>query len=61
MMESGKPKEQRFYKGILDCGGKILSTEGVTGFFKGNLSNFWRSIVSSIYDELQKLMRKHGY
>lgn len=65
MMESGKPKEQRFYKGTLDCGGKILSTEGVTGFFKGNLSNFWRSIGSSIvlvlYDELQKLMRKHGY
>jgi len=64
-MESGKPKDQRFYKGTADCGSKILATEGVTGFFKGNLSNFWRSIGSSIvlvlYDELQKLMKTHGY
>lgn len=65
MMESGKPQDQRFYKGTMDCGRKILATEGVTGFFKGNLSNFWRSIGSSIvlvlYDELQKLMKQHGY
>jgi solute carrier family 25 (adenine nucleotide translocator) protein 4/5/6/31 len=42
-----------------------LSKEGVTGFFKGNLSNFWRSIGSSIvlvlYDELQKIVHEKGY
>lgn len=65
MMESGKPKDERMYKGTFDCGSRILSKEGVTGFFKGNLSNFWRSIGSSIvlvlYDELQKWVGKHGY
>jgi solute carrier family 25 (adenine nucleotide translocator) protein 4/5/6/31 len=53
------------YAGTLDCGSKILSKEGITGFFKGNLSNFWRSIGSSIvlvlYDELQKWVQHHGY
>lgn len=64
-MESGKPLDQRTYKGTVDCGSKILSKEGVTGFFKGNLSNFWRSIGSSIvlvlYDELQKWVHEKGY
>lgn len=48
MMESGKAQQDRQYKGTMDCGSKILSKEGVTGFFKGNLSNFWRSIGSSL-------------
>jgi len=65
MMESGKALDKRMYKGTLDCGGKILSTEGITGFFKGNLSNFWRSIGSSLvlvlYDELQKFVTHQGY
>jgi len=65
MMESGKALDQRTYKGTVDCGSKILQTEGVTGFFKGNLSNFWRSIGSSIvlvlYDELQKYVKEKGY
>ncbi len=65
MMESGKPIDQRTYKGTVDCGSKILSKEGVTGFFKGNLSNFWRSIGSSIvlvlYDELQKWVQEKGF
>jgi solute carrier family 25 (adenine nucleotide translocator) protein 4/5/6/31 len=65
MMESGKAAGDRMYKGTADCGAKILKTEGVTGFFKGNLSNFWRSIGSSLvlvlYDELQKWMTHHGY
>ena len=65
MMESGKPKDQRMYRGTLHCGGTIMSSEGITGFFKGNLSNFWRSIGSSIvlilYDELQKWVTAHGY
>ena len=59
MMESGKAQADRQYAGTVDCGNKILKTEGFTGFFKGNLSNFWRSIGSSLvlvlYDELQKM------
>ncbi len=59
MMESGKAAVDRQYRGTVDCANKILKTEGVTGFFKGNLSNFWRSIGSSLvlvlYDELQKV------
>lgn len=63
-MESGKAPSERKYHGTVDCAGKILKTEGVTGFFKGNLSNFWRSIGSSLvlvlYDELQKIFEhKH--
>jgi solute carrier family 25 (adenine nucleotide translocator) protein 4/5/6/31 len=65
MMESGKAIDQKMYKGTFDCGTKILSKEGVTGFFKGNLSNFWRSIGSSLvlvlYDELQKFVTHQGY
>lgn len=64
MMESGKEASERQYKGTADCGSKILKTEGFTGFFKGNLSNFWRSIGSSLvlvlYDELQKLFDEKG-
>ena len=48
MMESGKAALDRQYRGTVDCANKILKTEGVTGFFKGNLSNFWRSIGSSL-------------
>lgn len=44
------------YKGTFDCFGKILKEEGVPGFFKGNVSNVWRSVGSSLvlvlYDEL---------
>lgn len=65
MMESGKAADQRAYRGTVDCGTKILAKEGVTGFFKGNLSNFWRSIGSSIvlvlYDELQTYVHSKGY
>lgn len=65
MMESGKAMEERQYRGTVDCGTKILSKEGVTGFFKGNLSNFWRSIGSSLvlvlYDEFQKMFAHHGH
>jgi len=58
MMGSGQSQEQKMYSGTFDCAAKILKTEGVSGFFKGNLSNFWRSIGSSLvlvlYDEFQK-------
>lgn len=65
MMESGKAPSERKYNGTIDCGSKILKTEGFTGFFKGNLSNFWRSIGSSLvlvlYDELQKVFEHKGF
>jgi solute carrier family 25 (adenine nucleotide translocator) protein 4/5/6/31 len=48
MMESGKAAEKRQYRGTIDCFSKIVKGEGVTGFFKGNLSNVWRSIGSSL-------------
>lgn len=48
MMESGKAQGARMYKGTIDCASKMLSTEGFTGFFKGNLSNVWRSVGSSL-------------
>ena len=59
MMESGKAASEKQYNGTLHCGSKIMQTEGFKGFFKGNLSNFWRSIGSSLvlvlYDEFQKM------
>ena len=65
MMESGKALADQQYKGTVDCGNKILSKEGINGFFKGNLSNFWRSIGSSLvlvlYDELQKVFAHQGH
>jgi len=65
MMESGKPKDQLVYKGTIHCGSKIYASEGITGFFKGNLSNVWRSVGSSLvlvlYDEMQKWLTKQGY
>jgi solute carrier family 25 (adenine nucleotide translocator) protein 4/5/6/31 len=58
MMTSGQQQAERKYTGTLDCAQKIFQTEGFTGFFKGNLSNFWRSLGSSLvlvlYDEFQK-------
>jgi len=41
-------KIKELTKELLTVDKKILKTEGVTGFFKGNLSNFWRSIGSSL-------------
>lgn len=47
-------------QGTIDCFAKILQKEGPTGFFKGNLSNVWRSVGSSLvlvfYDEFQKMV-----
>jgi solute carrier family 25 (adenine nucleotide translocator) protein 4/5/6/31 len=48
MMESGKALADRQYKGTFDCLFKIVGNEGFTGFFKGNLSNVWRSVGSSL-------------
>jgi len=61
MMMSGKKKgvEAIQYKGTLDCFSKVYQQEGIRGFFKGALSNFFRGIGASLvlvmYDELQKI------
>jgi hypothetical protein len=31
MMTSGQNKNEKLYSGTMDCGRKILATEGVTG------------------------------
>ena len=58
MMQSGK--QEKMYAGTIDCFNKIYAKEGVSGFFKGNVSNIWRSVGSSLvlvlYDDLQILM-----
>lgn len=45
------------YKNTLDCWKKTIKEEGWTGLFKGNLSNLWRSIGSSLclvlYDKMK--------
>jgi len=61
MMMSGKKKgvEAIQYKGTLDCFAKVYQQEGMRGFFKGAMTNFFRGIGASIvlvmYDELQKI------
>lgn len=56
MMQSGR--QEILYAGTIDCARKIMREEGMTAFFKGNLSNMVRSIGSSLvlvlYDELKK-------
>jgi solute carrier family 25 (adenine nucleotide translocator) protein 4/5/6/31 len=59
MMQSGRAQKEMVYSGTVDCFQKIMAQEGINGFFKGNVSNVWRSVGSSLvlvlYDELQKL------
>ena len=50
----------------MDCFNKTLKEEGMNGFFKGNLSNIWRSVGSSLvlvlYDQMKytiKAGKKH--
>jgi solute carrier family 25 (adenine nucleotide translocator) protein 4/5/6/31 len=44
----------------MDCFRKTLTEEGTQGFFKGNLSNIWRSVGSSLvlvlYDQVKYTM-----
>lgn len=60
MMQSGRNKEDRMYKGTVDCWGKIYKNEGGKAFFKGALSNVIRgtggALVLVLYDELKKLV-----
>lgn len=56
MMQSGRGDV--IYKGTWDCARKIAVNEGSTAFFKGNLSNIYRSVGSSLvlvlYDEFKR-------
>ena len=58
MMQSGRGDV--IYTGTADCARKIARTEGLTAFFKGNLSNMYRSVGSSLvlvlYDEFKRYM-----
>jgi solute carrier family 25 (adenine nucleotide translocator) protein 4/5/6/31 len=59
MMQSGRKgtNVEIKYANTADCFRKTLAEEGVTGFFKGNLSNIWRSVGSSLvlvmYDSIK--------
>lgn len=65
MMQSGM--EQPMYKNTLECWRKIYRTEGVASFYRGALSNMFRSTgaaaVLVLYDELKKFMNwtQNGY
>jgi len=59
-MESEKPMADRMYKGTLDCGVKILKTEGFGGMYKGALANIFRGVGASmvlvLYGEITNYM-----
>merc|ERR1712178_20199 len=61
-MESEKPVADRMYKGTIDCGVKILKTEGFSGMYKGALANIFRgvgaSLVLVLYGEIQLALEK---
>lgn len=58
MMQSGLPKPM--YNNTLDCWKKIYRTEGVPSFYRGALSNVFRSTGAAailvLYDEIKKFM-----
>jgi solute carrier family 25 (adenine nucleotide translocator) protein 4/5/6/31 len=59
-MESEKPMADRMYKGTMDCGVKILKTEGFGGMYKGALANIFRGVGASmvlvLYGEITNYM-----
>merc|ERR1712196_299433 len=63
-MESERPMADRMYKGTMDCGAKILKTEGFGGMYKGALANIFRgvgaSLVLVLYGEIQLALEKGG-
>merc|ERR1711998_411112 len=63
-MESERPMTDRMYKGTMDCGAKILKTEGFGGMYKGALANIFRgvgaSLVLVLYGEIQLALEKAG-
>merc|ERR1711998_365865 len=54
----------RMYRGTMDCGVKILKTEGFGGMYKGALANIFRgvgaSLVLVLYGEIQNALEKMG-
>lgn len=61
-MQSDKPPEERLYTGTLDCGMKVLKTEGFGGMYKGALANIFRgvgaSLVLVLYGEIKLMLAK---
>mmetsp|Transcript_7252 Transcript_7252/g.8789 ORF Transcript_7252/g.8789 Transcript_7252/m.8789 type:complete len:311 (-) Transcript_7252:85-1017(-) len=59
-MQSEKPANERLYKGTLDCMGKILKEEGISGMYKGALANIFRgvgaSLVLVLYGEIKNAL-----
>ncbi|XWS72442.1 hypothetical protein CRYUN_Cryun02cG0040000 [Craigia yunnanensis] len=62
MMQSGL--EQPMYRSTLDCWRTIYRTEGVTSFYRGAVSNVFRSTGAAailvLYDEVKKFMNWGG-
>lgn len=62
MMQSGL--EQPMYRNTFDCWRKIYKIEGLNSFYRGALSNIFRSIGSAavlvLYDEVKKFMNWSG-
>ncbi|MCD7453779.1 hypothetical protein HAX54_022115 [Datura stramonium] len=62
MMQSGL--EKPMYRSTIDCWRRIYKTEGFTSFYRGALSNIFRSsgaaAVLVLYDEVKKFMNWSG-
>lgn len=62
MMQSGM--ERPMYHGTLDCWKKIYRTEGVPSFYRGAVSNMFRSTGAAailvLYDEIKKFVHWGG-
>lgn len=62
MMQSGL--EKPMYESTLDCWKKIYRKEGITSFYRGALSNMFRSTGAAailvLYDEVKKFMDWSG-
>lgn len=60
MLQSGREKVE--YLNGFDCFLRIFKEEGIKGFYKGGLSNFFRgiggSLVLVLYDEMQEGIRR---
>jgi len=57
MLESEKPKDQKQYKGSIDCYFKVMKAEGFKGMYKGLVPELFRgvggSLVIVLYDRIK--------
>jgi len=57
MLESEKPREQRNYKGALDCFSQVFKKEGFKGMYKGMVPELFRGVGGSLvvvaYDRIK--------